>query len=835
MGTRFFSKLRWSLLVALGLIAAAAATAAAAPALQVRTMLPDYVRPGRPMLMIVSVLNTGTDPLSGDLTVRYAFPSGVPPVDPEIISPSGTNLQCQTVGQVDTCTLDVSGVQPGQQVRLRTLAFVDDGTSGSLTGGDIHVSGGGTADDYDEPFTLIAGPIGPFQIKGFDVVMTDAPRSLSTQAGSDPMEVVTSVSLLSSAEVNFDVPFLGSVTAPTENFRDVTVHVPPGFVGNPTATPLRCTAAQLTTSIPNTTIPTCPPESQIGIVQLNGSDIVPLYNIVPSLGSPAEFGFGYQTVIVTLLAKVRPSDNGIDIVTKKSPSSVPIPKFDVTLWGVPGDPSHNPLRGVCLQVGFGNNPDFGDCSLNTPRVPFLRTPTSCTGNPLTWSIDMNTYQDPNTLHHSSTTTPAIQGCEYSDLGFDPSLALTPSTLAPHAPSGVDATVSLRQDYGPDGVAPADLRTATVTLPNGMTINPSSADGLQACTDAQLGLGQEGIATCPDAAKLGTVTLHTPLLDHAVGGVVFLRTQNSDDPLSGELFRIAVEIRSDDDGIDIKLPGAIRTDPLTGQLTTVFDNLPQLPFDSMTLHFKTGPRAPLASPSACGVQTTQVRLVSWGGKVVDSSSSFVTSGCKPARFEPTFRAGVENPVAGASSPMHVSFGRTDDDEEFRTVTIDTPKGLLARVKDAQQCSNDAANAGNCPGGSLIGHAIVGAGIGSNPFYVTNGRVYLTTPYRGAPYGLAVVVDAIAGPFNLGKVIVRQAIHVDPRTAQLSVVSDPFPTVVKGVVLHVRSVRVAIDKPHFMVNPTNCSKQQVGGVATSVAGSRAARATRDVGTPPRSGRS
>ena len=186
----------------------------------------------------------------------------------------------------------------------------------------------------------------------------------------------------------------------------------------------------------------------------------------------------------------------------------------------------------------------------------------------------------------------------------------------------------------------------------MTINPSSADGLQACTDAQLGLRQEGTATCPDASKLGTVTLRTPLLDHEIGGSIFLRTQNSDDPMSGELFRIAVELRSDEDGIDIKLPGAIKADPTTGQLTTVFDDLPQLPFESMTLHFKTGPRAPLASPSTCGDHTTSVELVSWGDAVVTTSSSFTTTGCKPPRFAPTFRAGVENPVAGSSSPFHV---------------------------------------------------------------------------------------------------------------------------------------------------------------------------------------
>jgi hypothetical protein len=437
-------------------------------------------------------------------------------------------------------------------------------------------------------------------------------------------------------------------------------------------------------------------------------------------------------------------------------------------------------------------------------------------------MDINTYQHSEVFHHRDTTTPAPTGCDLNP--FDPSFTLLPSSLAPHAPVGVDTVVSMPQVFGPNGIAPADIRRVSVQLPDGLTVNPSSAGGLKACADSELKLRQDGAATCDPASKLGTVTVRTPLLDHQIGGSVFLRTQNSDDPQSGQLFRLAIELRSDDDGVDVKLPGSLRADPSTGQLTATFDDLPQLPFDSMTLHFNTGPRAPLASPSTCGVHTTLVDFLSWGNVPFLGSTSFVLAGCKPPRFDPTFRAGVESPVAGSSSPMHVRLVRTDDDQEFRGLTIETPKGLLARVKDADQCSDAAARTGACPAGSLIGHAKVAAGVGSIPFWVNNGRVYLTESYRGAPYGLAVVVDAIAGPFNLGTVVVRQAIRVDSRTAQLSVVSDPFPTVVKGVPLHIRSVWVAVDKPRFMVNPTNCSKKTVGGTATSVDGLTAALSSR-----------
>jgi hypothetical protein len=805
-----------SLAIAAMLIAAAAGGAVAAPVLRVSALTPDHVTAGRLMSIVVSVLNTGTDPLNGNLTLRYTFPAGIVPANPRDDS-GRVRPVCNTVGQVTECTADVTGIEPGFQLRFRTTALVASDAIGGA--GGIDVSGGGASEAFTYPFTIVVGPSGPFAIKAFDVRLIDGQLVPATRAGSDPAEVATTVKLLSEAQSNFDVNVPSSVVnAPKESFRDTVVHVPAGFVGNPTATLSRCAPAELTTPFPNTVIPQCPLESQIGLVQLNSADIIGLYNLVPPPGSPAAFGFFYNSIVVTLRAKVRPSDYGIDIVTLKAPNSIPIPKFEVMLWGNPSDPSHDRLRGICLQQGFGYNPAMGDCSLRTRSdVPFLRTPTSCPGSPLLWGIDMDTYQHPGAFVHSETTTPAMTGCEFNP--FDPSFALAPSTQAPHAPSGVDAEVRMEQDAGITGIAPADVRRVTVTLPEGLTINPSSAGGLQACTDGDLKLRQEGAATCPDAAKLGTVDVRTPLLDHEVGGSIFLRTQSSDDPLSGELFRIAVEIRSDQDGIDIKLPGSLRADPITGRLTTVFDDLPQLPFESFRLHFKTGPRAPLASPGRCGQHTVGVEMVSWGGRVVSSSSSFTTAGCQPSRFAPTLRAGVENPVAGSSSPFHIAVTRSDDDEELRGLTISTPRGLLARVKDAVQCANDAANAGNCPTGSLIGHADVAAGVGGSPYWVTNGRVYLTESYRGAPYGLAVVVDAIAGPFKLGTVIVRQAIRVDPRTAELSVVSDPFPTIVKGVPLHIRSVRVSINKPHFMVAPTNCSKQRVGGTATSVNGSTA----------------
>jgi len=811
---RVVKRLCWSMVLAVLLAAAAASVATAAPVLRVSMWAPDYVTSGKSVNVWVNVMDVGDTPLSGNLTIRYTFPAGVTPIDP---APDGgaPSPTCTQSGQVDECVADVTGFPMGRNMLYQVFTSVDPSATGILTG-DIEVSGGGASNAVTVPLVFNTAPIGPFDVKSFDVAMKDNPAVQPAQAGSVPTEVDTGAEMWSQAIASFDFPFFTTNALP-ENFRDVVVHVPPGFVGYPTATSQRCTAAQLSEqSTGSAQVPVCPRDSQIGLALVNGRDTVPVYNLVPPLGAPAEFGFYYQGLIVNLRAKLRPSDYGVDIVTSKAPSSLPISKFEVQLWGVPTDSKYDLVRADCTTglYGAGTNGDL--CPSTAPREAFLRMPTSCAG-PLPWSMDINTYEHPETFHHADTTTAAPTGCELNP--FDPSFTLIPSALAPRAPVGVDTVVSMPQVFGPNGIAPADVRRVSVQLPDGLTINPSSADGLKACTDADLKLRQEGAATCDPASKLGTVTVRTPLLDHLISGNVLLRTQNSDDPQSGQLFRLAIEIRSDDDGVDVKLPGSLRADPATGQLTATFDDLPQLPFDAMTLHFNTGPRAPLASPSTCGVKTSEVDFLSWGDRPLHGSSSFVVSGCKAPQFAPTFRAGVESPVAGSSSPMHVELARTDDDQWFRSVTIDTPKGLLARVKDAEQCSNDAANKDACPDASLIGHATVGAGVGSNPFYVTNGRVYLTGPYKGGPYGLAVAVHALAGPFDLGTVVVRQAIHVNPRTAQLSVVSDPFPTVLKGVPLQIRAVRVAIDKPRFMVSPTNCSKQQIGGTATSVDGATA----------------
>jgi hypothetical protein len=813
------------------LLLAGASAASAAPTLRVSTVTPDYVTQGRAMKMWVSVIGVGTGSLNGNLTVNYTFPPGIVPVAPNDLN-GRVNPVCNTVGQVMECTADVTGLQPDLQIRLETFAEVaSDATGGS---GEIEVSGGGTPGVFTEDFSIAVGPPAPFAIKAFDVGLSDGPVVPAEHAGSDPADVTTTVKLLSQAKENFDIqevfgfPFPNLfVDAPTESFRDTTVHVPPGFVGNPTATQIRCTPSQLTTPFPVTAIPQCPPESQIGLVQITsaeGPDIVPLYNVVPPLGSPAEFGFFYNSIVVTLLPKLRPSDNGIDIVTQKTPNSIPVPKFEVTLWGSPTDKSYDRLRGICLHPYKGYNSEKGDCSLKTRSdVPFLRTPTSCPGTPLPWSIEMDTYEHVGTFVGKETTTPAMEGCE--DNPFDPNVALAPTSRAARSTSGLDVAISMKQDAGINGLAPADVRSATVALPEGVTINPASADGLAACTDAQLRLGLEGPSNCPDASKLGSLELETPLLEDPIGGSVYLRSQASQDPASGDLYRLALELRSDERGVDIKLPGSLKVDPNTGQLTTSFSDLPQLPFESAQLHLDGGPRAPLTTPQTCGTYTSHAVLTGWNGAVRTIDPSFtVDQNCTAPAFAPGFQASAKDRTAGAFSPFTLRVTRDSGMPNLSSIDATLPEGELAKLKGVPLCPAAQAATGACPAESKIGTTTVGVGEGSNPLYVPQAghaptAVYLAGPYKSAPYSIVVAVPAQAGPFDLGTVTVRSGVQIDPTTTQASVLSDPLPQIIGGVPVAYRDVRVNVDRPKFTLNPTSCEPQSVNGTISSTQGQSA----------------
>jgi hypothetical protein len=373
---------------------------------------------------------------------------------------------------------------------------------------------------------------------------------------------------------------------------------------------------------------------------------------------------------------------------------------------------------------------------------------------------------------------------------------------------------------PDGLAPAHLRKAVIRLPEGVSLSPGAADGLKACTDAELKPASSEPAACPNASNVGAVEIETPVLEHPLEGHVFVRPSTST-----ELFRLVVVASGP--GVVVKLPGVVRPDPFTGQVTAIFDELPQLPFSRLHVHFRGGPRAVLANPLRCGAYRAEGVLTPWSGTDPVTDENLIEFGAARCNadwpFAPDVSAGTVNPVAGVSSPLIVRVQRAEGDQQLGRVSVTLPPGLTASVREVELCTDGDAHAGHCPAASRIGTATVGAGPGPAPLYL-RGDIYLTEAYRGGRFGLAIVVPAVAGPFDLGTVVVRAAVMVDQRTAQLSVESDELPRILSGVQLRLRDIHLAIDRDRFVHNPTSCRAMLIAARVDAIEGATATRLPR-----------
>jgi hypothetical protein len=372
-----------------------------------------------------------------------------------------------------------------------------------------------------------------------------------------------------------------------------------------------------------------------------------------------------------------------------------------------------------------------------------------------------------------------------------------------------------------------LKDILITLPSGTVISPSAADGLSACSEEQIGLQSLppslsfslAPVSCLDSSKVGTAEVDTPLLTQPLQGNVYLAQQNAN-PFESLL---ALYLVVEGAGVRVKLAGEIHADVVTGQLSTTFTNLPQVSFTDVKLHFDGGSRASLANPSTCEEAKTTSLLTPYSGPPSSPSSSFQVSGCTAPQFAPSFTAGTASNQAGAYSSFSTTITRTDADQPLGGVAVKTPPGLLAILKHVEPCPEPQASQGTCGAGSLIGHTTAGAGPGSTPFYLP-GSVYLTGPYKGAPYGLSIVVPAVAGPFNLGTEKVRARINVDPNTTQLTITTDPLPTILDGIPLQLKTINVTIDRPEFIFNPTNCSPNTISSTIASTSGAIATPSSR-----------
>jgi hypothetical protein len=691
-----------------------------------------------------------------------------------------------------------------------------------------------------------------FGLKDLDVTFTNPGGSPPPQAGSHPFALTTVLGVNAA-----NIPGVGEV--PEEEVKDLTIGQMEGLVGNPIATP-RCSAADFNTRVEGRA--SCPDSTAVGIAAVKAEFTalppdtnlflhVPVYNLAPSPGEPAKLGFVALNVPVTVDLHLNnaPPYNIVASLTN-IPQALLFYGSEVTLWGNPESSTHNSLRGNCVgePLELTANPvSLGSCPVNVPEAPFLTLPRACQG-PLATLFSAVSWQNPTAppakgeaVTHDNSVPPkplGMTGCE--SLGFSPQIEAKPTTGSAESPTGLDFSLDVKDEGlgSPSGRAQSDIKKVEATLPAGMTVNPSAAEGLGACTKAQYEATSLAATACPASSKLGTVQITTPLLEESLEGSLFLAQQ--DDPATSEpeaenpfdsLIALYLVIKSPRYGILVKQAGKVEPDPKTGQLVSTFEDIPQLPFSHFKLHFREGPRPPLISPPGCGTYTTNAVLTPWSGNepITEGSTFTVNSGvaggpCPPAGvppFAPSFEAGSINNNAGSFSPFYMRLTRKDGEQEMTRFDSVLPSGVTGKIAGIAKCPEAAVAAAkaktghqelaspSCPQSSEVGHVLAGAGVGSALTYVP-GKIYLGGPFAGDPLSVIVITPAVAGPFDAGTVVVREALTLDPTTAEVQVdgaASDPIPHILKGIPLKLRDLRIYIDRPNFTLNPTSCDPEAV----------------------------
>jgi hypothetical protein len=605
---------------------------------------------------------------------------------------------------------------------------------------------------------------------------------------------------------------------PYAKTRDIDVNLPPGMIGNPQGIP-RCTVAQLGN---NAELSECPVSSQVGVTAVTlaepipGTYTEPIYNMTPPGGNVvARLGF-YALFYPTFInIRVDPTDYSLVASIEGAPSAASLLEASATFWGVPAAESHDAERLTPKEAVHGEFP-VGGRKAGLPPAPFLSNPTDCSLE-REISVTATSYPLPGAPSSMSAPFPPITGC--GKLTFEPTFTIAPTNPEAAAPTGIDATLTIPQDETPNGRATSTLEAAVVELPKGFAINPAAGDGLAACSAEEVGFERNEAAHCPDAAKIGSVELDVPALEHTLKGSVYQRT-----PENEELFRFWVV--TDEQGVHLKLPAEIEADEKDGQITTFFlgipslEGNPQVPFSQLRLHIFGGTRAPLATPDHCGKYETFFAFFPWSGgeASVGEAPMNITSGCGKGGFNPGLRAGTETAFAGSFSPFNFTLTRNDGEANPRTIALHLPQGLLAKLGGVPLCSDADATTGKCPAASKIGSVTAASGVGGTPLWIPQpGKaptaVYLSGPYKGAPYSAVAVVPAQAGPFDLGTVVTRSAINVDPETALATITTDPLPQILKGVPVTYRTLNVTVDRPEFMLNPTDCSAKQITADVTA----------------------
>jgi hypothetical protein len=786
--------------------------------------------------------NVGALPTSGTITAKVGpLPAGIvtsaKAVGGEWVCPGGAGeatITCTTEASVRSLhAASANGISI--PIEIQSPALLN-------TTVPVELSGGGSKPSVFQLPVVVSKEQASFGVAAAWAASFEADGSPSVQAGGHPYD--------SAAYFMLNTVRLGNgAIAPAGDSKDVVVDLPPGFVGNPLAGP-RCPQSLV---FPHSGSPSglCNQSDTVGNLDpiigslTEGFDFHSrLYNDVPPKGVAAEFTtqllYPFQSVIANVNSE---EDFGIRLTGPTNPNYEKIYGVFTAFEGVPAEGN-----GTALLTNPTN------CAESAERAPVVKT-------------TVNTFQDPGHFSVLSLPQPALVGCgnlEYQ--AFNPntgkgqvSFSFTPSSAEGNlvssgsTPVGAVAHLHVNQPglTDPNGLATPELKRSVIKLPEGMSLNPSSANGLEGCSEAQIGYRGSGFPmpnpmrfneaqpACPDGSKLGTAEIKTPLLDNPLVGEVFLANQE-ENPY-GSLLAIYLVVNDPLTGVLIKLPGEVQADPQTGRLTTTFDNNPQLPFDDLILHFRGGgPRSEFATSEVCGNFPTEGAWTPWSapesGPPAQTSDSFnVSSNCASSPqarpFSPSFEAGTTGSNAGGYNPLVIKVNRKDGEQELTSLDFTLPKGLIGKLAGIPYCSDadiaaaehksgkDEQSNPSCPAASQIGVVDTSAGVGSDPFHV-GGKLYLAGPYKGAPVSSVVVTPALAGPFDLGDVVVRAPLYVNRETAELTAKSDRIPTILRGIPLKIRSVDINVNRGDFMLNPTNCTPMTA---SASIGGGSGATAT------------
>jgi hypothetical protein len=687
-------------------------------------------------------------------------------------------------------------------------------------------------------------------VAGFSVTASEASGDPARLAGAHPHLLTTKVDFSGDQDV-----------------RDLSIELPPGLIENPSAV-ARCTQADFLTprSSPfesSRSGESCPGASQIGVVgiHLNGGGTrwFGVFNLVPPAGYPSQFGFNPFGAPIVFAPHVRQANGeyGLTLTSRNISQLFGLAGFELEIWGTPWAASHDGERGNCLNEAEPSTP-FGACKAEGQSHPpraYLTLPSVCSG-PLAFAAAADAWQgtpgrylpsgepdlaDPAWRRASFLSGSGLEGCE--DLASGALASALPRSELVSSPTGLTFRLETFQ-LGAGLLSPGirlrpQIRKATIALPDGLTINPSVGAGLGACTPEHF--AAETVASapgagCPNSSKIGTATVETPLVEEALKGSLFI-AKPYENPF-GAALAVYFVAKSTEQGLIVKVPGKLDADPRTGQLTATFDNLPQLPYTNLNVEFREGQRAPLVTPATCGTYTSQIDLDPWGGvggPVRDASNFKLSKGITPdgacptpggAPFTPKASAGMLNSNAGSYSSFYLHLTRTSAEQEITSYSTVLPPGVLGKIAGIPPCSDAAIAAAkaklgfeeaaspSCPAASEIGHTVSGFGVGPALAYAP-GKFYLAGPYHGRPLSVVAIDPATVGPFDLGTIVIRSAIEIDPRTARVTIdsaASDPIPHIFAGIPLHLRDVRVYMSRPSFMRNPTSCEPFSITSILT-----------------------